>query len=269
MPAGKLPDFLVIGVQKSGTTALHYNLRRHPEIEVVPNFVDYSRGYTNRKETEFFTCVEKPIIATVEQYRSLFNDNGRMQGEVSPNYFSARALDKIQQVSPHSKLIIICRDPVARLESSFNHLMQWRDEHGGEGFQGWFRWSPNQTFEENLHGEMVAPPRWLKLSTSHEGLVHMGFYDEIIDKVLARFSREQLLILVAEEYKRNPAETYQKIFDFLGLEQAPIAHTDQHVREKTFMLSPEQRATLKEIYRPHNERFFALIGREIPEWMAG
>jgi hypothetical protein len=84
--------------------------------------------------------------------------------------------------------------------------------------------------------------------------------------VLNRFPPEQLLILVAEEYRQNPQATYDRIAEFLGLRPARISHQDAHVRNYTTRLTADQREWLSDFYRPHNQRFFELLGREVPSW---
>jgi hypothetical protein len=258
MNTGKLPDFIVVGMQKSGTTSLFHNLKQHPDIEITPNFSENSRGFVNRKETFFFSSPWKPVVASVEHYKTLFNDNGKVQGEVSPEYWRPSAFDKMRTTVPDAKLIIICREPVSRLESAFNHLVErGRSSGTGKGLK-WNRWDSEHAFEDNLRHE---------IDSGSPGMVAMGFYADIIGQILARFDRSQLLVLVAEEYRDSPQRTYDQIFDFLGLPTVPIDNQNRNVKpQKLFRLTPEQRAVLQGIYRPSNERFFSILGREIPEW---
>jgi hypothetical protein len=262
MNVGKLPDFIVVGVQKCGTTALHSNLKKHPSLEITPNFLDFARGDRNTKETDFFTPWSR---FTLEEFKSFFNDNGKLQGEISPYYVSVRTLDKIREMAPHAKLILICRDPVSRLESSFNHMLQFQRETTLNDFTGWHQWSVQRSFEENLQGEIESFPQ---PKMSGPGVVRLGLYADIVERIWDRFDKSQLKILVAEEYRQSPAATYREIAEFLGVPDVPIAHRDAHVREKTWRLLPEQRTLLHELYRPENRRFFELLGREIPAWNA-
>ena len=262
MNVGKLPDFIVVGVQKCGTTALYNNLRTHPDLEITPNFIDFFWGDKNTKETDFFTPWSR---FTLEEFKGFFNDNGKLQGEVSPNYVSEPTLDKIRELAPHAKLILICRDPVSRLESSFNHMLQFQHETTHKNFTGWHHWSVDRSFEENLQAEIEG---FRRSKTSGPGVVRLGFYADIVERIWDRFDKSQLKILVAEEYRQSPAATYREIAEFLGVPDVPIAHRDAHVREKTWRLLPEQRMLLHELYRPENQRFFGLLGREIPAWTA-
>jgi O-antigen biosynthesis protein len=254
---GRLPHFLVIGAQKSGTTALDVNLRKHPSIELVPHFKSRWLGWENTKETWFFNATAPRFgLTTLDDYAALFNDNNKLQGEVCPSYDRPRPIASIAEAIPDAKLILICREPVARLESSLNHMMQWHAEC--PDMDDFFGWSPLRSFEANLQAELA--------DAGSLGLLQMGLYADTVQRVLNRFAPEQLLILVAEEYRQNPQATYDRIAEFLGLRPTRISHEDAHVRKYTTRLTAEQRAWLSDFYRPHNQRFFDLLGRQIPSW---
>jgi len=256
---GRLPHFLIIGAQKSGTTSLDVNLRKHPGIELVPNFRAEWKGWTNTKETWFFNDWGTLFgISTIDDYKSLFNNNGKLQGEACPTYDSPVAITRIAEAIPGARLIFVCREPVSRIESAINHMLQWHSESADLKWFG--TWNPSLAFDVNLQGELADPSR--------HGLLRMGLYADTVQRLLNRFPPEQLLILVAEEYRQNPQATYDRIAEFLGLRPVRIKHEDAHVRTYTTRLTDEQRAWLSDFYRPHNQRFFELLGREIPSWGA-
>ena len=255
---GRLPHFLVIGAQKAGTTALDLNLRKHPGIELVPNFRAEWKGWVNTKETHFFTgwgaqCFN---LSTLDDYKAVFNNGGKIQGEVCPAYGAPVPIAAIAEAIPDVKLILICREPLCRIESAINHMMQWHAERGDlQRFSGW---NPSFSFEKNLQNELADPSMF--------GLLRIGLYADTMDQVLRRFPREQLLVLVAEEYRQDPQATYDQIADFLAVAPAKISHKDSHVRTYTTRLTAEQRAWLSDFYKPHNQRFFELLGRDVPSW---
>ena len=255
--AGRLPHFLVVGAQKAGTSALHWNLRHHPSLELVPRFQStFVSGHTNDKETFFFNgWGGQSGVRTLGDYKSLFNDNGRLQGEVCPAYSAPEALAAIAKTIPDVRLILICREPVARIESAYNHMMQMAPLAPRLRYMSW---RSRYSFEQNVRAELAHPHAF--------GLVRIGIYADTVSEILSRFSREQLLILVAEEYQQDPQATYDLISSYLGVPGATIAHKDAHVRTYTTRLTAEQRDWLTEFYRPHNERFFELLGRELPSW---
>ena len=254
---GRLPHFLVIGAQKSGTTSLDVNLRKHPSIELVPNFHDSTDVWENEKETDFFGGWGKPRgLRTLDDYRALFNDNGKLQGEVCPSYSRPQAIDDIATHVPDIRLILICREPVSRLASAINHLGQLYAT--SPTLAAWNAWSPTRTVEENMEEELTNPTRF--------GLLRYGIYADIIQMVWDRFGNDRLLILFSDDYRKDPQRTYDRIFGFLGLPSVPIAHRSVHQRRYDIHLTPEQRQRIDDFYRPHNERLYDLLGYRIPSW---
>lgn len=256
---GRLPHFLVIGTQKGGTTALDNNLRKHPGIELVPHFRLQSDHWNNTKETHFFSgWGEANGIASIDEYRDLFNDNGLLQGEVCPSYESPTALESIANAIPDVRLILICREPTSRLASAWNHLQQERSRR--KDFRGWHGWNPALPFETNFHAEIGDPDL--------HGLVRMGIYRDIIENVWRLFGRDRFLVLFSEDYRRDPQRTYDRIFAFLGVRSCPIRHRDAHVRSYQAGLTSEERKMADDFYRPHNERLYDLLGYRISSWAA-
>jgi hypothetical protein len=118
---GALPNMLIIGAQKSGTTALHYYLRRHPAITM-----------SKPKELDFFIA-EKNWKRGVDWYRRHFDPAGTVRGESSPNYTAAPFFDDVParmgSVVPDARLIYVVRDPVKRIRAQWIHHYANRVEH--------------------------------------------------------------------------------------------------------------------------------------------
>ena len=111
-----LPDFLIIGAQKSGTTALFYNLNRHPEIFMA-------KGPKNT-EVKFFT-MEKYWKRDVDWYMGNFTKSKCLQGAKDPRcLFLKKCHSRIYTTVPQAKLIILLRNPVDRAYSQWNHYNQ-------------------------------------------------------------------------------------------------------------------------------------------------
>ncbi len=123
---GKLPDFLIIGVQKGGTTSLWYHLKEHPQIQMSPNFIGKnSIGKINTKEVHFFDN-PKQWGKGISWYKSLFNENSQLQGEATPDYVSDfNAHERMYKDVPNAKLIVILRNPIDRAYSAYNHQIQY------------------------------------------------------------------------------------------------------------------------------------------------
>jgi hypothetical protein len=129
-----LPDFLVIGAPKAGSTALHAALVQHPQLFL-----------STPKEPKFFLTGERPPSRSAQQgpgdahsarewiwrradYEALFDaaPPGTLRGESTPFYlWDSAAHRRIHSLVPHAKLIAVIRDPVERAYSNWTHL--WCD----------------------------------------------------------------------------------------------------------------------------------------------
>ena len=111
-----LPDFLIIGAMKAGTTSIHENLKSHPKI-----------GMSDFKETNYFTS---NYNYGINWYKSLFNKSGVKNGEACPSYAMVfkypDTAERIYKTTSKIKLIYILRDPVDRIVSHLHHNL-YRD----------------------------------------------------------------------------------------------------------------------------------------------
>ena len=114
-----LPDFIVIGAMRAGTTTLYHHLRNHPDI-----------GMSRMKETDFFvTAMNYPL--GFDWYHRQFTPGYPVHGEVSPNYAKhdlwKGVPELIKQAAPEVRLIFLARDPVDRFVSHYLH--SWHVGH--------------------------------------------------------------------------------------------------------------------------------------------
>lgn len=246
---GRLPDFIIIGAQKGGTSSLQHHLRKHPQIEMAPNLLD-----NPNEEPHFFN---RHFDRGLDWYRSLFNDNGKLQGEKTPNYLPSHECHlRLRSVVPDCKLIAILREPVDRAESAFNHASQAARALGQPDAWGW---NTQISFDQNLR-ECLAGKRT-------DSFVSWGCYIDQLESLLRHFPREQLLVLISEEYRAAPTATLQEVFRFIGAADATVPFTARvHVRQRDIRIDERTRSWLHEYYRPYNRRLFEFLGREVPQW---
>lgn len=246
-----LPNFIIIGVQKGGTTSLWFNLRKHPGIEMAPNFRSYWwNGKVNKKEIHFF---DSEFNRGAEWYKKQFNNNGKIQGEATPDYIVDNLYHKrMFSIAPKAKLIITLRDPVTRAHSAFNHFLQ-------EEYMSHINYSPKLSFEENLIIDEKDQFR--------NGIIRYGFYMDQIEDLLKYYPRGQILIIISERLKEKPKETYRKLFDFLGAKRIKIEiEPNIGKREYPSPLEENLKKKLYKIYKSYNERLFNFLGYRIKEW---
>ena len=254
---GKIPDFIIIGVTKTGTTYLWSLLKKHPDIEMSPNFSEMRGGEINTKEIAFFNSPEK-LVRGVAWYRSLFNNNKKLQGEATPSYFYNNTCHKeMRALAPNAKLIVMFRNPVTRAYSNFNHMKQAGSVWSNEPYD------LSKGFEDNY---MVDIENGFE---SGFGVMGRGLYINNLEHLLQYFPRNQILILITEQMKANPEKTWKQVCDFLDVQTVPANFTERvHVRTYEKPLDNPVAQKLYELYEPYNQRLYTFLGHSIPEWEA-
>jgi hypothetical protein len=254
-PVRTLPDFVIIGAQKSGTSFLYRLLVQHPHVK--PAFA---------KEVHYF---DLNFRRGDNWYRSHFplqtpNSSRYITGEASPYYlFHPHAARRASTVLPDAKLIVLLRNPVDRAYSHYQHQLK-RGE--GEGCE-------TLTFEEAIEAEeRIVPAEVSKMlqdehyeSVSHRtrSYLRRGIY---IDQLLiwsSFFPREQMLILKSEDLFDDTTKVLERMLDFLKISHwAPETYSIPNKREYTGV-SPLIRQRLDEYYKPHNERLYEYLGVDL------
>lgn len=249
MSAQDGPAFILIGVQKAGTTSTITALNAHPRVSMLQNeihFFDnnalYERGIT--------------------WYKSLFADinaAGLVSGEKTPAYCYLRhAVDRIHTNFPHTKLILILREPVQRAHSEWCMYLSWGKNDAMLTLGPTWRTSMEALRDTKL-SEITANGYWA---------LQRGFYDEIIEYIWSKFNKNQVHIAIAERVLANPTAEYNRIFDFLGvenMENVPVDFSANRGKNKT-SLSNSDISWAHNLYRDHNERLYRMLGERIEEW---
>jgi hypothetical protein len=240
-------DFLLIGAQKCGTSALAHYLSQHSDI-----------GMANTKEVHFFDRDENfaqqpPDYAQYHKHFD-FTATAKMHGEATPIYlYWQPACQRIWQYNPNVKLIAILRNPIAR---AFSH---WTMEYE--------RKAETATFFDAIRQE---PERLKDGQHRVYSYVDRGFYANQIKRFQAKFSPEQLLFIKYEDFKSNQKGTLAKIFSFLGVDASGYAFTPERIHESTYRnsITPEEREYLKSIFRTDIHEVEKLLGWDCNDWMA-
>ena len=209
--SAKLPDFLVIGAPKAGTTALYRALSRHPHIfccpEKEPRFFAYA-GTVPRFPGRVGAANAAKIVTNEADYTRLFAGCApdRVAGEASSVYLaSASAPQVASRYVPRARLVAILRHPVARGYSQWLHLRQEGNEPLADFETAW-----------NAEDERTAAGCWPPYQYRYR-----GFYGRHIERWLEFFPREQLLVLLYEDWLERPRETLSAVFKHLGLDPLP------------------------------------------------
>ncbi|MEZ5091958.1 sulfotransferase [Nocardioides sp.] len=257
-----LPDYLVIGAKKGGTTSVVNWLVEHPQVMPLfprmqrhksPHYFDinFDRGLS-----WYLSHFPSKPARRVHERRF----GAARTGEASPYYlFHPAAPERIHDQVPQARLVAILREPVSRAYSNF-----WdRVATGNETLP---------TFEDALDAEEQRLARatddWLRVpghydfDHDHHSYLARGRYAEQLERYFAHFPREQLLVLPLDALHRDPEGSFRRVEDHLGLDHHAVDLTARNARENKPPLLPETKDRLRDYYRTHNERLQNLLGED-------
>ncbi len=259
---GALPDFVIIGAKKCGTTFLYDLLARHPHVEPAA-----------KKELHYFDILADE--ESIEWYRRCFpppkwKDGRRtITGEATPYLDKSRVPKRMAKVVPQARLIVLLRNPVDRAYSDY----QQRVRKGRE----------TRTFEEDVE-EAVEAVKARLLRKEDEASEHgerAGFGDArrgylsrsiYVDHLLhwsRFFGDEQILVLKSEDLFERTTDTLKLVLEFLDLPnwEPGVSESPEKRNEGKYEpeMDPATRQRLEEYFESHNERLYEHLGVDF-EW---
>ena len=200
-----LPNLIVIGAQKCGTSGLHYYLSLHPEVSM-----------SDPKELNYFIA-ERNYPRGLEWYSRHFDPSARCRGEASPNYTAypqhLGVPERMAEVVPDAKLVYIVRDPIERITAHWVHNYAKRREKG------------------DLRETLLHP------NTSY---VSRSKYFMQLQRFLDHFPEEQVLVLDNKDLRDDRMPTLRRVFEFAGVDASFEHPKFEQVRHST---SKKKRAT--------------------------
>jgi hypothetical protein len=213
-----MPNFLVFGAAKSGTTSIYKYLEQHPDIFMSsfkePGFFAFEGEKPRLNGPGAQKWVDRWVVTDLPSYQALFAGASGEQaiGEVSPFYlYYEKTVERIYKHIPHAKLIAILRDPVERAFS--NYVWAVRD-----------RAESLPTFAEALQAEESRirdnwGPKWHYKAK--------GFYYAQLKPYFEQFDNEQIRIYLYEDLMANPVSVMQDIFRFLEVDDKFVPNMSQ------------------------------------------
>jgi hypothetical protein len=203
-----LPNLIVIGAMKSGTSSLHHYLSLHPDIAM-----------SAQKELNFF-AEERVWRRGLEWYESNFPEGTAVRGESSPNYTKYPAFngvpERLHATLPDAKLVYLLRDPIDRIVSHYIDAYSFGRENG--------------SLEEVL----------ADLDDNH--YVNCSSYAMQLERYLVHFPQDRILVVTTEELRDRRRETLASVFAFLGVDNSFSTAGFDHV------VYPSERLTRKPKY---------------------
>ena len=253
---GALPDFVIIGARKAGTTFLYNLLTRHPHVEpAAAKEVHYFDNLIAEEDTGWYSrCFPKP------KYK-----NGRktITGEATPYLAHSLAPERMARVVPQARLIALIRNPVDRAYSDYQHVASRGKEY--------------LTFEEAIELEVAAmeakktEPSGTKAEDGHDERRKYLYRSIYIDQLL-RWSRffgeDQMLVLKSEDLFDDTPETLKLVLDLLGLPEwkpetwveTPRKRNEGNYKRR---MDPATRRWLERFFEPYNRRLYEYLGVDL------
>lgn len=254
-PWRSLPDFLVIGSKRCGSTSLFTYLLDHPDV--APLFP----AAQGRKGAHYFDRNPDRSLTWYRSHFRLASNRHRTCGEASTYYFChPYAPQRAAALVPAAKMIALLREPAERAFSQYRDEVKNGHEH--LGFAQAIAAEPAR-IEPEL-ARMRADPHYYSVVHEHLSYLSWGRYAEHLGRWLEHYPAEQLLVLRSEDMFADPGAVYRKVTDFLGLSP----HSTTFRRHNDAPSGPRDEAVMEQLrryYEPHNERLRQLL-RHAPSW---
>lgn len=229
-----LPDFLIIGGMKCGTTSLFKYLGQHPQL-----FSSTHKEIWYFSHDEFYSRGEKwyrihfPLLKDIPPDSQVF--------EASPDYlFRPKAAQRVADLLPDIKLIALLRNPTERAISHYFHDVK----------------------KGRRPGDILGA-----IQDEHTKFRPKGMYKNQLEKYFNHFKADNILIINSEEFFEHPSRTLKEVYRFLGVD-ADFEIGDLSPKQVGFNREPVDAAVydyLNDYYKPHNEALFRLIGKSF-DW---
>ena len=196
-PYTRVVDFIIMGTQKGGTTALAQNIGKHPDIFLNMN------PEPRISEIHFFDLHWKRGI---EWYKKQFDYSKKIVGDKTPDLmYLDYTFPLIQSINPYVKIILVLRNPVDRAHSAWKMIKKY--------------WDEKRSFENAVTEELESKndEENKTFYTSQKQYLQRGLYYKQIKNILKWFPRNNLLVLISEKVKTNMKAEYNKVYSFLNL----------------------------------------------------
>ena len=239
-------DFILAGAQKSGTTALHYFLSKHPDITMG-----------DQQEIHFFD--NDALFASEPDYEQLHKHYrllpvSTIAGDCTPSYiYHEPAAERIWKYNPKIKLLIILRNPVDRAFAHWN-MQRYR---GREPLDFFDAVREEQT---RIGG---APP----IDARRFAYVDRGFYGRQLKRVFKFFPLDQVKVVTFEQFRNNQRETLAAIFSFLGCKPPrSMRSKDRNIVPYERAMNWEERVFLYNLFAEDIAQVEQMLGWNCSDW---
>lgn len=266
-----LPDFLIIGTKRGGTTSFYFDLLDHPNvIRLYPPPLpllkpDATKGVhyfdSNFARGERWYRSYMPTAATRERHRR--HGVSPVAGEASPYYlFHPAAAERAFATVPDARVIVLLRDPVLR---TYSH---WKERRRSNAEPLEFL-DALEAEPDRLAGErerLLADPTYQSYAWEQQSYATQSRYAEALRPWIERFGRDQVHVAASEDYYAKPAAVLAHVDAFLGI---PPRDGSTGVIRNAAQGTPLHggiRSELEARFKQPNEDLFDLLGQRLP-WL--
>jgi hypothetical protein len=256
-PLRMLPDYLIIGAQKCGTSSLYRYLNEHPSVAAAAGKEVHYFDWHYRRGPRWYRA-HFPTVA----YRELFRARtGRrlVTGEASPYYlFHPHSPLRVKRLVPEVKLIALLRDPAERAVSAYHHQVR-------AGTEALPLAEALDQEPSRLAGEIDRLSRdedYRSVAHRRYSYLSRGHYADQLELWFRHFPREQLLVIRSEDFFDDPGAAVASVATFLGLPPLPPRQFRRFNAGDYENTDPAIRARLNDYFAPHNRRLYQLLGRD-------
>ena len=239
-------DFIVAGAQKSGTTALHYFLAKHPNITMG-----------DQQEIHFFD--DDATFAAAVDYEQLHKHYplvapSTIAGDCTPSYiYHEPASERIRNYNPKIKLLILLRNPIERAFAHWN-MQRFKGREPLDFFDA---------VREEKTRIAGAPPD----EARRFAYVDRGFYAQQLERLFQFFPREQVKIVNFAEFREKQRETLASVFSFLGLDPLrSVRSRDRNVVPYERAMNWEERVFLYNLFAEDIAKLEQMLGWDCSDW---
>ena len=239
-------NFILAGAQKSGTTALHYFLSRHPDIcmgdQQEIHFFDNDALFVSAVDYEQLHKHYPPLVPSM------------IAGDCTPSYlYHEPAAERICNYNPKIKLLVLLRNPVDRAFAHWN-MQRYRGREPLDFFDA------VREEETRIAG---APP----IEARRFAYVERGFYGRQLERLFKFFPREQVKAVKFEDFQASQRETLASIFSFLGRKPLRyVRNKDRNIVPYDRAMNWEERVFLYNLFAEDIAKVEQLLGWDCLDW---
>jgi len=240
-----LPDFLIIGAAKCGTSSLYEYLMEHPCVgRSLTKQIHFFDRYYDRGASWYKVCFP-------------FKWQKSISGEATAHYMThPLAAERAFKLVPKAKIIVMIRNPIDRASSHYQ--MEFSHNNENLSFEDAIEQEENRIrgeFEKMLNNENNQG-----MNYPHRAYVKSGEYLEQIKRWIKFYPKEQILIIKSEDFFDNPEKITNQVLEFLDLPSIKLKKYEVIRKGNYDKMNPSTRKKLLEYFKPYNERLYKLLG---------